>query len=235
MSRSQVTWGLVLARAGSKGIAHKNLVSLGGMPLVLHAVHQALRVESIDRVVVSTNDAEVAAIVKQLDVLIVERPGVYATDTARSATAAIHALKCVGAQPEDTVVLLQPTSPLRSDDDVRRTIAGHTDAGCCITVQECEVHPFKALIEREDGFAAPRDLDDLEAPRQQLPRAVAPNGAVYVIRFAELVARESFYAPPIRIVIMPEDRSIDIDSPRDLARAEAHILNAPFTFGSVGP
>jgi len=220
MSRNPIIWGLVLARSGSKGIPRKNLVRIGGVPLVLLAVHQALRIAAIDRVLVSTDDDDVATLVSSAAVDVIHRPAELATDGARSASAAIHALDAAGASEEDVVVLLQPTSPLRSDEDIDRAIAGFAGAGCCVTVQEVEHHPLKALLELAGGFAAPRDLADLEVPRQELPLAVAPNGAVYVIRVAELKARDSFFAHPIRTVMMPRDRSLDVDSPEDIVRAE---------------
>jgi N-acylneuraminate cytidylyltransferase len=220
MSRIPITWGLVLARAGSKGIPRKNLVSLRGVPLVLLAVHQALRVSTIDRVLVSTDDDDVVTLVSGEAVEVVYRPSELATDGARSASAAVHALDAAGAHEEDVVVLLQPTSPLRSDEDVERTIAGLGGTGCCITVQEVEHHPLKTLLERGSGFESPRGLADLETPRQELPRAVAPNGAVYVIRVADLRSRDSFFSHPIRTVMMPRDRSLDVDSPEDIVRAE---------------
>ena len=220
MSRKPVIWGLVLARAGSKGIPRKNLVNLRGIPLVLRAVHQALRVPMIDRVIVSTDDDEVVDLLAGESAEVVRRPPELATDDARSAPAAIHALDAAEAREEDVVVLLQPTSPLRSDDDIARTIAGLGAAGCCVTVQEVARHPLKTLLESPDGFRTPRDLADLEAPRQALPRAVAPNGAVYVIRVADLRSTNSFFAYPIRTVTMPEDRSLDVDGPEDIVRAE---------------
>ena len=220
MSRDPLIWGLVLARAGSKGIPRKNLVSIRGVPLALLAVHQALRISAIDRVIVSTDDDEVAALASGVAVEVVRRPPELATDGARSASAAIHALGVVGAQADDVAVLLQPTSPLRSDEDVERTIAGLGDSGCCVAVQAVERHPLKTLIEHGGRFDAPRDLADLETPRQRLPRAVAPNGAVYVIRVADLKSGDSFFAHPIRTVTMPSDRSLDVDSLEDISRAE---------------
>ena len=220
MSREPVIWGLVLARAGSKGIPRKNLVSLRGVPLVLLAVRQALRVPVIDRVIVSTDDDQVVTLVAGEAVEVVRRPPELATDGARSAPAAIHALDAADADEGDVVVLLQPTSPLRSDDDVARTIAGLGEAGCCVTVREVHQHPLKTLLEGDGGFLAPRDVGDLEMPRQTLPRAVAPNGAVYVVRVADLRLSNSFFVHPIRTVTMPEDRSLDVDSPEDIVRAE---------------
>lgn len=230
MNQDVTTWGLILARAGSKGIPRKNLVSLRGVPLALLAVRQALRVPGIDRVLVSTDDDEVVALVSDERVEIVRRPAELATDDARSASAAIHALRAVGAGPEDVVVLLQPTSPLRSDEDIERTIAGLGAGGCCITAQEAEHHPLKALVDHGQGYEAPRDLADLEMPRQKLPRAVVPNGAVYVIRVADLETQSSFFAHPIQTVTMPQDRSLDVDTPTDIERAEGLLQAAEAGF-----
>jgi N-acylneuraminate cytidylyltransferase len=232
MSRDRVTWGLILARAGSKAIPRKNLVEVGGLPLVLRAVRQAVRIADIARVVVSTDDPEIARLVRSPGVEIVQRRAQDATDDARSAIAAIHALEVVGAQADDVAVLLQPTSPLRSDDDIRRTIAGLRGGGCCVTVCEARHHPFKSLVEQNGELAPPRGWADLEQPRQDLPPAFVLNGAVYVLRVSDLVANRSFFCLPIRTVVMPEHRSLDIDGPWDLASAEA-LLSGPTALGEL--
>ncbi len=220
-------WAVILARRGSRSIPLKNLEEVGGRPLVLIAVEQAIRCAVIDRVVLSTDDSAIAEVVEGLDVDVVMRPAHLATDDARSAPAAIHALESLRASRLDTAVLLQPTSPLRNDRDVRETLAALPGFGSSLTVRELSSHPLKALIESPSGYVPTRRLEDLEAPRQALPRAVAPNGAVYAVGVGDLMMNESFLIEPINAVLMPEARSIDIDGPGDLALVRDLLAQRP--------
>lgn len=216
-------YAVVLARRGSRSILRKNLETVGGQPLVLRAVEQAFRIAQIDEVVVSTDDREVLSLVAESGALLVDRPAHLATDDARSAPAALHALTAVGAAADDVAVLLQPTSPLRSDEDVIQVIEGLDGHGSSIAARETGTHPFKALIETANGYRPVRDLADLESPRQALPPALVPNGAVYAIRCADLAASGSFLVQPMNLWVMPQERSLDIDTPADLARARQAI------------
>lgn len=216
-------FAVILARRGSRSIARKNLANVGGDPLVVRAVNQACRIPQVGGVVVSTDDSEILALLANSGALLVDRPPHLATDDARSAPAALHALRAVGASADDIAVLLQPTSPLRSDEDVIRVIAGLEGYRSSMTASEPETHPFKALIETSTGYQPVRDLADLESPRQALPRALVPNGAVYAVRVADLASSGSFLVQPTNLWVMPEERSIDIDTPADLARARQLI------------
>jgi N-acylneuraminate cytidylyltransferase len=227
---SRRTWAVVPARAGSKGLPGKNVAPLAGLPLVEHAVAQAQRVAGVDEVVVTTDDPQVAAIAARRGVRVVDRPADLAGDLARSVDAVVHALDAVGAADGDRVVLLQPTSPLRSDEDVAACLARSTGVGAVVTVCEVDHHPFKGFVEVGGDLVPVRDLDDLEAPRQALPRAVRPNGAVYVVGVGQLRREGRFLAAPVTAVEVPLERSLDVDTAADLARAEA-ILGGATTAG----
>jgi N-acylneuraminate cytidylyltransferase len=227
---SRRTWAVVPARAGSKGLPGKNVAPLAGLPLVEHALAQAQRVAGVDEVVVTTDDPQVAAIATRRGVHLVDRPADLAGDLARSVDAVVHALGAVGAADEDRVVLLQPTSPLRSDEDVAACLARAAEVGAVVTVCEVEHHPFNGFVEVDGDLHPVRDLDDLEAPRQALPRAVRPNGAVYVVGVGQLRREGRFLAAPVTVVEVPLERSLDVDTAADLARAEA-ILGGATTAG----
>lgn len=220
------TWAVVPARAGSKGLPGKNVAPLAGLPLVEHAIVQAERVAGIDEVVVTTDDPQVAAIATRRGAHLVDRPSELAGDLARSVDAVVHALGAVGAADGDRVVLLQPTSPLRSDEDVERCLARAGDVGAVVTVCEVDHHPFKGFVEVDGELNPVRHLDDLEAPRQALPRALRPNGAVYVVGAGQLRAEGRFLAAPVTVVEVPLERSLDVDTAADLERAETVLGDA---------
>ena len=129
------------------------------------------------------------------------------------------------ALPGDTLVLLlQPTSPLRTGDDVRAVLDRHAAGDVGSTLTGCAVghHPLKQLLVDDAGTASPvRTWADLEAPRQQLPRALRPNGAVYVTAAGAMAAAGAVLVPPLAVVEMPEERSLDVDTAEDLAAARA--------------
>jgi N-acylneuraminate cytidylyltransferase len=214
------TWAVVPARAGSKGLPGKNVAPLAGRPLVEHAIAQGARVAGIDEVVVTTDDPQVAAVAHRLGVRVVDRPEELAGDLARSVDAVVHALDAVEAADDDLVVLLQPTSPLRSDADVAGCLARADGAGAVVTVCEADHHPFKGFVEVDGALVPVRELDDLEAPRQALPRALRPNGAVYVVGVGQLRREGRFLVAPVDVVEVPLERSLDVDTAADLARAE---------------
>jgi N-acylneuraminate cytidylyltransferase len=224
-------FAVILARGGSRSVPRKNLALIDGEPLVVRAVNQAFRVAAIDEVIVSTDDDEIIQLFGGSRVLSVRRPAGLSTDDARSAPAAIHALAATDAGSDDIVVLLQPTSPLRSDEDIARTLAGLQGFRSSVAVCEAAPHPFKTLIATPKGYGPTRQLADLEAPRQELPLALHPNGAVYAVEVGDLVAHNSFLVEPINPVLMPTNRSIDIDGPEDLALVRYLVERASDTIG----
>jgi CMP-N-acetylneuraminic acid synthetase len=214
------TWAVVPARAGSKGLPDKNVALLAGRPLVEHTILQALRVRDIDEVVVTTDDPRVAAVARRLGTRVVARPARLAGDLARSVDAVAHALDEVEAADADRVLLLQPTSPLRIDDDLERCLRQSADAGSVVTVCEADHHPYKCFLEIEGQLEPVHEAEDLEAPRQTLPRALQVTGAVYVVGVGALRRRRRFLVEPIVPVEVPRERSLDIDSMADLQLAE---------------
>ncbi|MFZ5761933.1 MAG: cytidylyltransferase domain-containing protein [Thermodesulfobacteriota bacterium] len=229
------TVAIITARGGSKGIPRKNLALLAGRPLVAHAVEAALGCPHIGGVYVTTDDPAIAMAAKAAGAQVINRPAELATDSSLSSDAVAHALETLRANSglPEYFVLLQPTSPLRTADHVTRCLDGFFSSGaaCGISVCEVEHHPHKTLLMGDEGGLTPlKDVASLQAPRQSLPKCFRQNGAIYVLSAEEFLARRAFFAEPVFAFEMSEDESLDIDSPRDLARAEA-ILSAS---GQVG-
>ncbi len=136
---------LIPARGGSKGIPRKNLAPLGGKPLLAHTVEQAKATPAIDRVVVSTDDDEIARSAGRWGAEVIRRPAALASDTASSEEALLHALdelrRREGYEP-DVIVFLQATSPLRRDHDVAMSIATLDAEGADALFSACPVHGF---------------------------------------------------------------------------------------------
>lgn len=212
------------ARGGSKGLPGKNLMTVGDRSLVAWAVTHARDSGVVDRVVLTTDDDAIEAEGRRWGAEVVRRPEELASDGARTIDALVHALDALGDVADvDLVVLLQPTSPLRTPDDVTACIARveADDVASVVSVCEVDHHPYKDCVV-EDGRLVPvHELADLEAPRQHLPRALRPNGAVYVSRAGDLRGHRRFFVAPVGFHEMSVAASIDVDGADDLDRVRA--------------
>jgi CMP-N-acetylneuraminic acid synthetase len=215
---------VVPARGGSKGVPRKNLLRLGGHTLVAHAIHCARRA-GVARVLVSTDDPEIAEEGRRAGGEVPGlRPEALAGDSARTLDVVLHVLDAADAHP-DALLLLQPTSPFRSSDDVRRALAllserGDADAVVSVTPFD-EPHPHKVKrIER--GWLRPfLPGATSEAPRQELPAAYRLNGAIYLVRAAAMRRERTLLPAATLALLMPAERSLNIDHPWDVVLAEA--------------
>jgi N-acylneuraminate cytidylyltransferase len=226
--------GLVTARSGSKGIPGKNIVSLAGRPLIQYTIDAAKASHSIDSVVVSTDDTGIAGIAKQLGTVVVMRPKALATDTSPVVDAVVHALdtlKMKGYSPE-IIILLQPTSPLRSGEDIDRALDIFTgsDAESVISVCEAEHSPYWDFVIKNDILHPVFEENASGKRRQDLPKVFRPNGAIYIITPKTLRRYNGFITEKCRPYIMPRERSVDIDTSFDLFIAECLLNRSNGTF-----
>lgn len=214
---------VIPARGGSKGLLRKNLRSLGGIPLVAHSIQAALQARSVNQVVVSTEDPEIAAVATSFGATVINRPASLATDTVQNNDVVRHAIEAIGS-PFSHVVLLQPTSPLKTSADIDDCLAALVEgrARSVMTVTDVEYHPGKALFLDASNEVHPfTTAADMEARRQDLPLVYRQNGAVYGLAIVDFLHENKFILPPCHATVMPQDRSIDIDNEFDLLLAES--------------
>lgn len=221
--------GFVFARGGSKGIPRKNLRSLAGKPLIAHSIETALASRWIDRVVVSTDDVEIANVARQYGAEVpFLRPADLATDSASEWLAWKHALACVDeaspVDPVDIFVSVPATCPLRSVDDIDACIEKliATSADLVLTVTESRRSPyFNMLVLAEDGAArlvipTEKSIDR----RQDAPHVYDITTGVYVARADYVRSAKSLLAGRVHAVVVPPERSVDIDCEMDFQYAE---------------
>lgn len=212
---------IVTARGGSKGLPRKNLLPLAGIPLIVHTITAGLESQCFARVVVSTDDPEIASVSAAAGAEVLMRPAELATDSASSLDVLAHVL---GALPQHaTFALLQPTSPLRSAIHVREAWALFTQSGAtsCVSVTPAEHPPQKCLYRDERGDFQPLfDRASLTAPRQKLVATYRVNGAVYFNGTESFLRSRDLFADKLVCYEMGHSDSIDIDSAEDLALAE---------------
>lgn len=215
------TLALIPARGGSKGIPGKNIKSIAGKPLIAWTIEAALCSRLAASVVVSTDDEAIAEVSRAAGAQVpFLRPRSLATDTSPGIDTVFHAFEQL---PEfDAVMLLQPTSPLRSAGDIDECLnmAQSGDLDSVVSVAACETHPAWTYSLDGAGRLQPLLPGSTATRRQDLPDAFALNGALYFARRPWLLARRALVAEDTRAYPMPVERSLDIDTPWDWRIAE---------------
>jgi CMP-N,N'-diacetyllegionaminic acid synthase len=223
--------GLIPARGGSSGIPRKNIAPLDGRPLLAYTCEAALGSRSLTRVVLSTDDEEIAELGRDYGVQVpFPRPAELGQADTPSLAVAQHALRWLAEHEQwdaDVLVLLQPTSPLRQARHIDEALAQMGAAGGDSVVSVVPVpHQFSPFLvmRADDGelrefWPEPVPFDRFR--RQAQPRLFAPNGpAILGSRTDTLFERQSFYGLRLVPYVMSVEDSIDIDTPFDLEFAE---------------
>ena len=219
--------GLITARGGSKGVPGKNLTPLAGRPLISYTIDAALESGVLDRVIVSTDDAEIARVSAELGTETpFVRPANLSGDWDPSYPVVLHAVEWMAEHEgyvPDYIMLLQPTSPLRSAEDIRDAvaIAGEHDADGVISVYEPQQQPFWMFELTADARFPDFDPHARELTRRQsLNPQYMLNGAIYLVRCEVVLRQDHFYTDRTYALVMPRERSLDIDGPLDFMIAE---------------
>ncbi len=225
--------GLIPARANSKGVPGKNARPLLGRPLIDYTFSAAMQSRLIDRVIVSTDSHYIAELAKEAGVAVpFMRPAELALDATPTLPVVQHALDTLEAMEEyvpDIVVLLQPTTPLRTsqhvDEAVERLISSQADA--VVSVTEVPGHFSPHWQFRVEGgtlaLCDGRRLEDIIPRRQELPVTYIRNGAIYAFRTSSFRQTRSFDGRACAPYIMPDSVSVNIDTMADWNRAEKHL------------
>jgi CMP-N,N'-diacetyllegionaminic acid synthase len=220
--------GVIHARGGSRRVPRKNVKNLLGAPLLAYMCRAAGRAELVDRLILSSDDDEIMAVGREYGVEVpFRRPAELAEDVP-SEQVTLHALDWAeedDGNSYDIVVSFQPTTPFVETASIDACIRQVIDssAASCITAfaasqppewqfeldNNSEAHPFVAPVEGETGVF------------QTLPKRYLPNGAAYATRASALRGQSRLIAHPLRLEIMDEMRSVDIDTPFDWLIAEA--------------
>ena len=194
--------GITPARGGSKGIPRKNLKPIAGRPLLAWTIEAARSSQLLDRYVVSTEDAEIAKVAREMDVEVLDRPAALATDAATTLSVLQHALAQI---PAETLVLLQATSPIRDPDLIDRCIRRFLDT-----------KPDSLAT----GFICKYvEYGKNELRRQDIPGFFYDDGNVYVIR-ADLIRAGERTGTRIERVLLDREQNIDVDDEFDFWLAE---------------
>ena len=223
--------GIIPARAGSKRIKNKNIKSLNGFPLIAYTIAAGKNSKLINRLVVSTDSDEIAAISKKLGAEVpFIRPDKIAGDLANSTDVINHALRYFEGENEffDVVVMLQPTSPLRTSSDIDNAIKLlNQEFQSLVSVCKTSHSPLWVnTLPENHSMKSFLSNPLLKTKRSQdLPVYYRLNGAIYAAYTKYFIENGGFYGDQTKAYIMPEDRSIDIDGELDFKLASFLLRN----------
>ena len=232
MATSTRVLAVIPARGGSKGVPRKNLVQLCGRPLIAYTIEAGLSAKSVSRLVVSTEDEEIVSVARSLgaDVPFI-RPATLATDAAQSLPVVQHAVQAVEeveGTPYDVIVMLQPTTPLRTAGDVDSAVTLLLESGADSVVSVVDVgghHPYRMKRIDDDGRLVnfvDQGFEDMR-PRQELPPVYLRSGDIYASRRAVIMDENTLVGKNCRAIVIPQSRAVNIDTPIDILMAE-HAL-----------
>ncbi|MBP1888135.1 acylneuraminate cytidylyltransferase family protein [Ensifer mexicanus] len=205
---------LIPARSGSKGLPGKNIIEFHGRPLIHWSISAALESGCCNTVLVSTDSREIADIAIAGGAIAPWlRPQHLADDKASTMAAVVHALD---QSPADIVVVLQPTSPLRTAGDVAACVSLYRETGKPVV----SVCPAKPWLFRKTNSGALTPAIEFATQRQEV-EYFSPNGAVYVFSAEFLRSGDAWWSVGALPYLMPPERSVDIDTPYDLTVAKA--------------
>jgi len=233
MSDHRSFLAIIPARSGSRGVQDKNIRILGGVPLIAHTIRAALASGIFNQIIVSTDSPKIGEISRSFGARIpFMRPEELATDTAGMAAVILHALDFFAEDGTrfDAFTLLQPTSPLRTGDDIREARDLFLAKGANAVVSVCETDHPPAWCNTlppdlsMDGFlgAGMRDTR-----RQDLPVYYRVNGALYLAGCDYYRKYRDWFREGSYAFVMPRERSIDIDTPYDLKLCECLMKGGP--------
>jgi CMP-N,N'-diacetyllegionaminic acid synthase len=212
---------VVPARGGSKGIPSKNIRPVAGKPLLVYTIEGARNARSIDRLVVSTDAEEIAKVAREAGAEVIMRPPAMATDAAPTELALIHALdtlKAADGYDPDAVMTLEPTSPLRTSELIDRCVEtlSSRNADSVLTVTETRAC-FGRIVDGRFDYL----IKNQARRRQDRAPLYRESSTVYLTRVETLRDRQSVLGERLYPVVVEPEEAIDINSPLDLAVAEA--------------
>lgn len=220
---------VIPARGGSKGIPRKNLLPVGGRPLIAWTIAQALAAGEDLIVAVSTEDAEIAAVAREHGARVIDRPAELAQDTTATEPVIEHAMDVVEAEGVqlDAVLLLQATSPVRHPDTIGAALRQFREGGADSVVGVVPLSPFLWRLPRSPGDSAEAAYDVAARPRRQelspLQKHYFENGSLYVTAPHIYRTQHNRIGGRVDLYVLDDAEGVDIDTPADVAAAESML------------
>jgi CMP-N,N'-diacetyllegionaminic acid synthase len=228
-AKTMKTLAVIPARGGSKGVPRKNIRMVGGKPLIAYTIETALAAQDkLHRLIVSTDDQEIADIATKYGAEVpFLRPHDLGGDTVPMVPVLQHVVRTIEELDHiklEWVLLLQPTCPFRAPDDILAALDLAAKGGCDSVISVVRVlahHPI-LMKKIENNQLMPFTIEEKEGTRRQDydPPAYMRNGSIYLTNRDTLMEKNSIWGDLIRPYVMPEDRSVNVDSELDLKLVE---------------
>lgn len=228
---------IIPARGGSKSVPRKNLVNLQGHPLIAYSIDAALKCKSIDRVIVSTDDEEIANYALKYGSEVVLRPAELATDDARDDGLILHILQVhPDIRADDKLIFLRPTHPIRNPDTItaaqKHFETNSSEFSSLRSMKSSQEIVFKTWGIAKDGSAMPafnprltQVEDPSNAPRQILPQTFYQDGYVEVLTFSTVIEFGNTAGPKV-LPFLIDEFSHDIDYLSDLEQISKYLTGS---------
>lgn len=231
MYKEKSILALIPARGGSKGLPRKNIVPLLGKPLIAWTIEGALSSKYLDGIIVSTDDKEIAQIARKYGAEVpFKRPKHLARDSSKGIDVVLHAINWFEKKGNqyDLLMLLQPTSPLRTVEDIDGSVEYFFAKQGDVVVSVCEAEHNPLWTNTLPDDMCLKKFINLKVSglnRQELPKYYRLNGSIYLARWEYLKKRKNYFGEYSFAYIMPKEKSIDIDDLFDLKLAEYFLTN----------
>ena len=226
--------GLIPARGGSKGIPHKNIAKLNGIPLINYTIAAAKNSKFINKIFVSTDDKKIAKLAEEQNILVPYlRPKLISKDTSSPLEVIKHTLKLLDEKENykpKIIIYLQPTSPLRTSNMIDSSIKMliNSNASSVLSVKKISEHPYNSFWQKQKFLKPFKKNFTNYLRRQDLPLLYYPTGSIYTFWRKTIEKTNSYYGEKILPYILPKKSSIDIDTKLDLFFAESILKNKRF-------
>ncbi|MDP3935197.1 MAG: acylneuraminate cytidylyltransferase family protein [Candidatus Giovannonibacteria bacterium] len=223
--------GIIPARGGSKGIKNKNIRNFAGRPLIYHTIKEAQKSKYLDRIIVSTESQKIAAVAKKYGAEVpFLRPRELAQDRSKVLDAVEHLLNKLKEEENYSpqfVVLLQPTSPLRTVTEIDGIIQLFLKRKADSAITMCATEPRVFAKDKKDGLRLVSSKDFLKSTNRQdfMPTFKEDGSMVYVNRVKTLLAKRNFLGGKLVGYAIPRWRAVDLDEPQDFVVGELIYKN----------
>ena len=222
--------GIIPARGGSKGVPRKNLRLVAGDPLITYAIHAAQQSKLLTSFLTTTDDDEIAEVAGLRGAQVLVRPPELARDDTPMVPVLLHALQYAeheAGSRYEAIVLLQPTAPMRTGEDIDTVITmleKDSTVDCVISVSATgDVHPARMYRLDQEGWMASFNGEWETAQRQELPTVYYRNGALYAVRRSVLTEQKTVMGKRKKAYVMPRTRLLNIDDERDILIADVLV------------
>lgn len=205
------------ARGGSRRVPRKNVIDVGGRPLITWTIQAAIQSGIFDQIIVSTDDDEIAAVARAEGVTVLSRSGALAADEATVIDVITNYLQQLGDDRPGTLVVLYATAALRTAEDIVATVSLlNEDCDFAMSVSRYPLPPHQAMQLKAGDRVEVMWPDLIEKRASDIGELVVDNGSTYATRTEALLQHGTFFGPGLRVHVMPFTRSIDLDEEEDL-------------------